>query len=119
MNACCSCPASICYWLFVSLAAWAVLAIIGMHWHPLHASSATTCLLAMAVGCFANSFQNRTYHCILTGPLFLIGAILLMSSEVIHVKPSLIWTGVVVGTAIAFLLEWRYAGKQSAACGSS
>src|SRR6266404_9671589 len=85
------------------------------YWHPLHASSGATCLLAMAVGCFANSIKNRTYHCILTGPLFLIAAILLMSSEIIHVTPRLIWTGVVVGTGIAFSLEWRYARKQSAA----
>lgn len=62
----------------------------------------------MAVGCFANAVKNRTYHCILTGPLFLIAAILLMSSDLTHVKPSLIWTGVAVGTGMAFLLEWRW-----------
>ena len=111
---CCSSPASICYWLIVSLAAWAGLAIIGEYWHPLHASSAVTCLLAMAVGCFANALKNRTYHCMLTGPLFLIAAILLLSSNLTHVKPSLIWTGVVVGTGIAFWLEWRYARRLSA-----
>jgi hypothetical protein len=36
-----------------SLASWAGLATIGMFWHPLYATSAITCLLAMAVGCFA------------------------------------------------------------------
>jgi hypothetical protein len=50
-----------------SLASWAGLATIGMFWHPLYATSAITCLLAMAVGCFANAFKNRTYHCVLTG----------------------------------------------------
>lgn len=111
---CCSSPASICYWLIVSVAAWAVLAIIGRFWHPLHGSSAATCLLAMAVGCFANALKNRTYHCMLTGPLFLIAGILLLSSNLTHVKPILIWSGVIVGTGIAFLLEWRYARKLSA-----
>jgi hypothetical protein len=86
---CCSSRASICYWLIVSLAAWAGLAIIGEYWHPLRASSAVTCLLAMAVGCFANALKNRTYHCMLTGPLFLIAAILLLSSNLTHVKPNL------------------------------
>lgn len=119
MKVCCSNPKSICYWIIVSLGAWAVLAIVGIFWHPLHGSSAATCLLAMAVGCFANAVKNRTYHCILTGPLFLIAAILLLLSDLTHVKPSLTWTGVAVGTGIAFLLEWRYARKQSPACGSS
>src|SRR6516225_322432 len=116
---CCSSPASIRYWLIVSLAAWAGLAIIGEYWHPLHASSAVTCLLAMAVGCFANALKNRTYHCMLTGPLFLIAAILLLSSNLTHVKPSLIWTCVVVGTGIAFFLEWRYGRRLSATTSNS
>ena len=111
MRVCCSNPASICYWLMASLAAWAVLAIIGMLWSPLHAYSAATCLLAMSVGCFANAYKNHTYHCVLTGPLFLIGAILLLTLDSKHIKAGLIWTGVLVGTGIAFLLEWRYSRK--------
>ena len=111
MKVCCSSPASICYWLIVTLAAWAVLAIIGVFWHPLRGYSGATCLLAMAVGCFANALKNRTYHCILTGPLFLIGAILLLSTNSMHVKSTAIWTGVFAGTGIAFLLEWRYARR--------
>ncbi len=119
MKVCCSSPASICYWLIVSLAAWAVLAIIGMFWHPLHASSAATCLLAMTIGCVANAIKNRTYHCIFTAPLFLIAAILFLLSDLTHVKPNFIWAGVLVGTGIAFLLEWRYARKLSAAACNS
>ena len=119
MKACCSSPASICYWLVVSLAAWAVLSVIGIFWQPLHGSPGATCLLATSVGCFANAFKNRTYHCVLTGPLFLVGAILLLSSNFMHVKPTVIWIGVLAGTGIAFLLEWRYARRLSAtACDS-
>lgn len=113
MKACCSSPASICYWLVASLVAWAVLAAIGIFWHPLHATSAVTCLLAMAVGCFANAIKNRTYHCIFTGPLFLIGAILLLLPDATHIKPHLVWAAVFFGTGIAFFLEWRYSLKQS------
>lgn len=113
MKVCCSSRASICFWLIASLAAWAVLATIGMFWQPLHATSAVTCLLAMAVGCLANAFKNRTYHCILTGPLFLIAAILLLSSNLTHIKPVLVWTVVLVGTVIAFFLEWHYSRKLS------
>lgn len=119
MKVCCSSRASICFWLIVSLAAWAVLATIGMFWHPLHATSAVTCLLAMAVGCTANAFKNRTYHCILTGPLFLIAAILLLLSDLTHIKPVLVWTVVLVGTVIAFFLEWHYSRKLSEITGCS
>ena len=115
MNVCCSSRTSICYWLFASLVGWAVLATIGMFWHPLHATSAVTCLLAMAVGCFVNAVKNGTYHCVLTGPLFLIAAILLLSSDLTRIKPALIWTGVIIGTGIAFFLEWRYSRKLSGA----
>jgi hypothetical protein len=96
------------------VAVWAVFPILGRFWHPLHVSSAATCLLAMAVGCFANSLKNRTYHCMLTGPLFLIAGILLLWPNLTHVKSILIWTGVIVGTGMAFLLEWRYARRLSA-----
>jgi hypothetical protein len=118
MNVCCSSRTSICYWLFASLVGWAVLATIGMFWHPLHARSALICLLAMAVGCFANAFKNRTYHCVLTGPLFLIAVILLLSSELTHIKPALIWIVVLVGTGIASLLEWRHYRKPNRAVSS-
>jgi len=114
MKVCCSSPASICYWGVVTLAAWAVLAMVGVLWHPLHATSAATCLLAMAAGCFVNAFKNHMYHCVLTGPLFLIAAILLLFLDSLHINAGLIWAGVLVGTAVSFLLEWRYSRKLSA-----
>jgi|SRR5215467_1965991 len=113
MKVCCSSPASIWYWLFASLAVWALLSSIGMLWHPLHATSAGTCLLAMAGGCFANAIKNRTYHCVLTGPLFLIAGILFLFSHSTLIKPSLVWAGVVVGTVVAFFLEWRYSRESA------
>ena len=58
--ACCSSPAAMCYWCAASLVAWGVLSLIGLYWHPLHALSAATILLAMAVGCGANWLKNRT-----------------------------------------------------------
>ena len=72
----------------------------------------------MAIGCFANALKNRTYHCVLTGPLFLIAAILLLSSDLTHIKPAVIWIVVLVGTGIAFLLEWRYSRKLRGAVSS-
>src|SRR5258707_8314552 len=115
LEACCSSPASICYWFVVSLVAWGVLSLIGIVWHPLHAGSPSACLFAMAIGCFANWAKNRTFHCGLTGPLFLIAGIvfLLAGERMPQVNAQWVWTFVVIGTAVAFLLEWRYA-KRSA-----
>ena len=114
-QACCSSPASICYWFAASLIAWGALSLIGIYWRPLHAGSAATCLLAMAIGCFANWLRNRTYHCAVTGPIFLIAGVVFLFSGVRtrHVDPLWVWPFVLVGVGVAFVLEWRYA-KRSA-----
>jgi hypothetical protein len=114
VEACCSSPAAICYWFMVSLVAWGMLSLIGIFWRPLHGSPAA-CLFAMAIGCFANWIRNRSFHCIITGPLFLIAGIvfLLAGERMIHVNNVWIWPFILIGIGVAFVLEWRYA-KRSA-----
>ena len=113
MEACCTSPAAMCYWLIVSLITWGVLSLIGIFWRPLHAPSAAACLFAMAIGCFANWTRNRSFHCAITGPLFLIGGIvfLLSGERLLRVNTDWVWTFVLIGIGIAFLLEWRYAKR--------
>jgi hypothetical protein len=113
VEACRSSPAAICYWFVVSLVAWGMLSLIGIYW--LHAPSAAACLFAMAVGCLANWFKNRSFHCAITGPLFLVAgvAFLLAGVRVVHVDTLLVWRFVLVGTGIAFLLEWWYAKRSN------
>ena len=108
---CCTSPAAACYWFTVSLVAWGVLSFVGIYWRPLHALSAATILFGMAIGCFANWLRNRTLHCSITGPLFLIAAVVFLQSNLTgtHLNSSLVWPFVVIGVGIAFLLEWRYA----------
>ncbi len=112
-GACCSSPASMCYWCAALLVAWGVLSLIGLYWLPLHALSAATILCAMAIGCVANWLRNRTLHCAVTGPLFLIAAVVFLLSDVrmAHVNSFLVWPLVLIGVGIAFLLEWRYAER--------
>lgn len=112
-QACCSSPAAMCYWCIVSLAAWGVLALIGIYWHPLHANSAATILLAAAIGCVANWFRNRTFHCRITGWLFLAGGavFLLADMGVMQIEAHYVWPFVAAGTVIAFILEWRYSHR--------
>ena len=110
-GACCSSPAAMCYWFATSLIAWGALSLVGIYWHPLHGSSAVTILFAMAIGCVANWLRNRTLHCAITGPLFLIAAVVFLLSDVsmFHVNSILVWPFVLIGAGVAFLLEWRYA----------
>jgi hypothetical protein len=110
-EACCTSPAALCYWFAVSLIAWGVLSLIGIYWHPLHGQSAATILFAMAIGCFANWLRNRTFHCAITGPLFLLAALVVLLSDtgMAHFNSVLVWPFVLIGVGIAFLLEWRYA----------
>jgi hypothetical protein len=109
-GACCSSPAAMGYWIAVSLVAWGVLSVIGIYWHPLRALSAATILFAMAIGCAANWLKNRTLHCGITGPLFLIAALVFLLSDAMmtHVNDLFVWPFVLIGVVIAFLLEWRY-----------
>jgi len=69
----------------------------------------------MGIGCVANWFKNRSFHCAISAPLFLIAgvAFLLAGLHVIHLNTLLVWPFLLIGVAIAFLLEWRYA-KRSA-----
>ena|SRR6266481_397846 len=108
---CCTSPAAMCYWFAVSLVAWGVLSFIGIFWRPLHGSSAATILFAMAIGCGANWLRNRTLHCAITGPLFLIAALVFQLSgmTMTHVNGLFVWPFILLGVVIAFLLEWRYA----------
>jgi hypothetical protein len=114
-GACCSSPASICYWFAASLVAWGVLSLVGVYWHPLHASSATTILLAMAIGCAANWLRNRTFHCAISGPVFLIAAFAFLPSDFTTFRVNIVWVWIFVlmGVGVAFLLEWRYAKRHA------
>ena len=92
-----------------------VLSLIGLYWLPLHGLSAATILFAVAIGCVANWLRNRTLHCAITGPLFLIAAVVFLLSDmsVAHVNSLLVWPFVLIGVGIAFLLEWRYAQRSA------
>lgn len=110
-TACCSSPASMCYWFAVSMIAWGLLSLVGFYWRPLGRASTSTILLAAGIGCVANWSKNRTFHCGITAPLLLIAGTVLLLSEVgiLNVPPRIVWAFVGAGIGLAFLLEWKYA----------
>jgi hypothetical protein len=109
-GACCSSPSSMCYWCTVSLAVWGFLSLVGMYWHPLHATSAVAILLAGSIGCFANWIKNRTFHCTITAWAFLAGAVVFLLANIglIEIEPRFVWSTIAIATGVAFVLEWRY-----------
>lgn len=112
-QACCSSPSAMCYWFMVSLAAWGLLSLVGMYWHPLHAFSEVTILFAASIGCFANRIKNHTIHCAITAWVFLGGAVvfLLPNIGLIEIDPRYVWPVLATGTFLAFILEWQYTSR--------
>jgi hypothetical protein len=74
----------------------------------------TLLLAALGAACFINFGRNRTLHCGLTGPLFLVAAIVavLMEAGVWNVNEDALWGVVLVGVVPAYLIEWRAVGRQ-------
>src|SRR5260370_11691939 len=112
-RACCTSPAAIGYWFFVSLVSWFVIGLAGVYWHSVRPQSAAAILFALSVGCFANWLRNRTLHCAITGPLFLIVGLLALLSElkIIRFPDPLLWFTLLFGAAIAFFAEWQFASQ--------
>jgi hypothetical protein len=76
--------------------------------------SDTQVLAAMSGACFLNYWRNRTLHCILTGPVFLVSAFVaaLSRAGVWHIDQGVLWGLVLVAAVLAFILEWRTVGSQ-------
>ena len=116
---CCTRPAAMWFWA----AAFAVLYGIGLlvrsTWRLFEPYGDTMLLGALGVACFINFGRNHTLHCGLTGPLFLIVALVafFMEAEIWNVNEDALWALVLVGVAVAFLIEWRTVGRQRQSSG--
>lgn len=91
------------------------MSLVAILFLPLRTSPMAIIFFAMAIGCVANWFRNRTLHCVITAPLFLIiGALFLVSNlHIVAVDSRVLWCVVGFGTAVAFFFEWRYAKAHS------
>src|SRR5688500_2039543 len=117
---CCTSPAAMWFWA----AAFAVLYGLGLvmrfTWPVFEPYADTLLLAALGVACFINFGRNRTLHCGLTGPLFLVAAIVavLIEAGIWDVGEEALWGVVLVGVALAFLVEWRVVGRQGHSSGA-
>lgn len=107
---CCSSRGALCYWAAV----FAIVYGIGLGlaiW--LHAQTYELPILFGAIGlaCVANFARNRTFHCLITGPFFLIVAIAVALE--VHgawrIGAGFLWPVILVVVGTALLLERRFA----------
>jgi hypothetical protein len=111
---CCTNPAAMWFWA----AAFAVLYGVGVlarsTWPVFEPFGDTLLLAALGSACFINFGRNRTLHCGLTGPLFLVAAIVaaLIEAGIWDLSEEALWGVVLVGVALAFLIEWRVVGRE-------
>jgi hypothetical protein len=80
-----------------SLIASGVLSAASTYWHPLALVLGVHRSFRHGVGCAANWPRNRSFHCAITGPLFLMAGIFFLLAD--------------LRSVLAFLLEWRYAKR--------
>jgi hypothetical protein len=68
---------------------------------------------SLGVACIVNVARNRTLHCLITGPFFLLFAIALAlrAAGIWRLPIPELWPLVLVVVAAAFLIEWRFAAR--------
>ncbi len=114
MRCCSTSPGSTGYWFGFFFLFYGGALLATELWPALEAFSLPLLLTALGAACLANAAWNRTYHCLVTGPLFLVLAAVttLDASGVWSISSSLVWGIALLGMGIAFLLEHRYASQQ-------
>ncbi|HKF53069.1 MAG TPA: hypothetical protein VKB26_12215 [Candidatus Acidoferrales bacterium] len=107
---CCTSQRSLCYWggaflifygIGLGLAFW-------LHWQSYEIVVLFT---ALGLACFANLARNRNFHCVITGPFFLLVALALglRAAGVWNMGAGLLWPAVAIVVCAAFMLERRFA----------
>ncbi|MGQ0736968.1 MAG: hypothetical protein ACT4QD_25360 [Acidobacteriota bacterium] len=111
---CCTSPAAMWFWAAAFVVLYGVGFFARSTWPVFQPYGGTLLLAALGLACVINFGRNRTLHCGLTGPLFLIAAVVafFMEAGVWDVNGDALWGLVLVGVALAFLIEWRAVGRQ-------
>lgn len=109
---CCVSTRSLCFCAVAFLIVYGVgLAAI----YRLHAEKYQLSVLFVALGlsCVATFIRNRTFHCVITGPFFLLIALAfaLDTAGVWKIPTGALWTIVVIVVCAALLIEQKFASE--------
>lgn len=111
MRCCSTSPGSTGYWFGFFFLFYGAALLATELWPALEAFERPLLLTALGAACLANAAWSRTYHCLVTGPLFLVLAAIaaLDAAGAVSVSDSLLWGLALMGVGGAFLLEHHYA----------
>jgi hypothetical protein len=88
--------------------------VAGSFWPAVGHYGDTIILASLGVACFANLARNRTLHCGLSGPIFVLGPLVAAAVEagVWDLDLRVIWGILLAVVAGALLIEWRTVGRR-------
>jgi hypothetical protein len=107
---CCSSWHSLCFW-GCAFAIFYAAGLAAIHWLHAEKYQLTVLFVALGLACVANLIRNRTFHCVITGPFFLVIALVfaLQTRGIWKVHTAALWTVVALVVCAAFLLERKFA----------
>lgn len=108
---CCTTLGAVCFWVAAFLILYGLGLLLMQVWPGLESYAAAVLVGAMGLACLANVAWNRTFHCAITGPVFLLlaGLLALRTAGVWDVRIPALWPLVLIVVGVALLLERRYA----------
>ena len=112
-HACCTTRAAICYWAAAFAVVYGAGLVLAAAWPVVGAYGNTLILAALGAACFTNFARNRTLHCLITAPVFGLGAIVaaLVEGGLWPLDLAVVWGMILVGVGVAFVIEWRTIGQ--------
>lgn len=107
---CCSSWQSLCFW-GCAFAVFYAAGLLAIYWLHMQSYQTTVLFAALGLACVANLVRNRTFHCVITAPFFLLVAVALAlnTAGVWKIPTAPLWATVVIVVCAALLLERRFA----------
>ena len=105
-NACCTTPAAMCFWAAAFVVLYGAGLVLTSVWPSLDPYGDTLLLAELGTACFINFGHNRTLHCGITGPIFILAAVVvgLIEAGAWAVDMSAVWGFVLIAVGIAFVI---------------
>jgi len=112
-RSCCTTPAAVFFWTAMFVLIYAAGLLMRSVWPAVQPFGDTVILVALGAACVINFGRNRTLHCGLTGPLFVIGAVAaaLIEAGAWQFDMRIVWGAVLLGVGVAFAIEWMTVGR--------
>jgi hypothetical protein len=112
-GSCCSTPSAMCFWATAFMILYGAGLVASAAWPAIGDYRQTYTLAALGVACCANFGRNRTFHCGITGPLFILSAAAMgfVESNRWRIDGDIIWGITLVAVGLTLVAEWRVVGE--------